>query len=162
MEVFKLSMRRKDKEITDVKKMEEILNKAEVLRLAMCDDGEPYLVAMNFAFMEGCIYMHSAREGRKIDILKKNGGVAFQTDTDVELLIKEAASECTTRYQSVFGTGTAVLVDEKEEKISALDAIMAKYTGKAGFGCPDAVLAKTAVIKVQIETMTGKRSGFET
>ncbi len=151
-------MRRKDKEITDRQSMEDILKKAEVLRLAMIDDGEPYLVAMNFAYQDGALYMHSAREGRKIDALKRNSRVAFQTETGVELVIEPGACNCTTRYASVFGTGRAFLVDDGAEKVKALDAIMAKHTGKTGFEYPEKALEKTLVIRVDIEAMTGKKS----
>jgi uncharacterized protein len=153
-------MRRKDKEITEQQEIEKILNDAEVIRIAMVDEGEPYLVALNHAYVDGCIYVHSAKDGRKIDILRKNNKVAFQADTDVKIILKDEASECTTRYLSVFGTGKAVFVDNKEEKTKALDALMVKHTGKGGFEYPEKVFERTLVIKVEIESMTGKRSGF--
>lgn len=153
-------MRRKDKEITDKQMIEKILNEAEVIRLAMVDEGDPYLVAMNFAYADGFIYMHSAKEGRKIDVLKKNNKVAFQADTGVELLLKEEACSCGTRYMSIFGTGRTFLIDEKEEKSKALDAIMTKHTGRVGFEYPEKVFEKTLIIKVEIESMTGKKSGY--
>jgi uncharacterized protein len=153
-------MRRKDREITDRGEIEKILNQAEVLRLAMCDDNGPYIVAMNFAYEDGCIYLHSASEGRKIDILKKDDRVAFQTDIGAELVMYEEASRCTTKYMSVFGTGRAVLVEDKAEKTDALDKIMTRYTGKTGHTYPDKVLEMTLVIKVRIEDMTGKKSGY--
>ena len=151
-------MRRKDKEITDRQTIEDILNKAEVLRLAMCDNGEPYLIAMNHTFSEGCLYMHSAKEGRKIDILRKNNRVAFQTDTDVEVIAGDDACSCSTRYRSVFGTGRALLIDDRQEKAKALDAIMTKYTGRTGFDYPEKVFDRTLIIKVEIESLTGKKS----
>ena len=87
-------MLRADKEITDKTLIDKILTEAEVIRLAMVDDGTPYLVAMNYAYVDGCLYIYSAKEGRKIDILSKNNKVAFQTDTDVELVLKEEACGC--------------------------------------------------------------------
>lgn len=153
-------MRRKDKEITNKETIEKILEKAEVIRLAMVDEGEPYLVAMNFAYIEGSLYMHSAKQGRKIDVLTKNNKVAFQTDTDVALVMAEEACESTTRYMSVVGTGNAFLIDEKEEKIKVLDAIMTKYTGRTGFEYAEKAFERTLVIKVVINSMTGKKSGY--
>jgi nitroimidazol reductase NimA-like FMN-containing flavoprotein (pyridoxamine 5'-phosphate oxidase superfamily) len=55
-------MRRKDKEITDRQQIDEILSKAEIIRLAVVDNGLPYIVAMNFAYVDGFIYMHSAKK----------------------------------------------------------------------------------------------------
>lgn len=153
-------MRRKDKEITDKSQIESILSKAEIIRLAMVDEGLPYIVAMNFAYFDGFLYMHSAKEGRKIDILKKENTVAFQTDTGVEFVLKEEACSCGTRYMSVCGTGRAFLIDEKAEKTKALDAIMAKHTGRVVFEYSEKVFDRTLVIKVEIDTMTGKVSGY--
>ena len=154
-------MRRRDREITDTAQIERILGEAEVLHLAMYDGSEPYIAALNYAYSDGCLYMHCALEGRKVDILRKNGRVAFQAETGVELVLKEEASQCTTRYKSVVGTGTAVLVDDREEKIKALDLLMIKHSGKAGAPYPEKALEKTLVIKVIVDSMTGKKSGYE-
>jgi nitroimidazol reductase NimA-like FMN-containing flavoprotein (pyridoxamine 5'-phosphate oxidase superfamily) len=153
-------VRRKDKDITDIQLIEKILKEAEVIRIAMVDEGMPYLVAMNYAYADGFIYMHSAKEGRKIDILKKNNKVAFQVDKDVELLLTREACRCSTKYLSVFGTGYTTFIDEKEEKKQALDALMTRYTEGLNFEYPSEVLERTLVIKVSIETMTGKKSGY--
>ena len=158
MRVF--PMRRSEKEITEKQEIEKILNQSEIIRLAMVDEGEPYLVAMNYVYFDGFLYMHSAKEGRKIDVLKKNNKVAFQTDMDVGLVIMEDTWRCTTRYMSVFGTGKVLLINDKEEKIKVLDAIMTKHKGKVGVEYPEKVLDMMLVIKVEIESMTGKKSGF--
>ena len=153
-------MRRKDKEITDSAVIENILKEAEIIHIAMVDDGEPYLVAMNFAYTEGVFYMHSATEGRKIDILKKNNKIAFQVSIDVAIILKEQSHECTTRYQSVYGTGRAILVDNLQEKVKALNAIMQKHSGQGENQYPPHVLDKTLTIRVEIDSMTGKKSGY--
>jgi nitroimidazol reductase NimA-like FMN-containing flavoprotein (pyridoxamine 5'-phosphate oxidase superfamily) len=153
-------VRRKDKDITDIQLIEKILKEAEVIRIAMVDEGMPYLVAMNYVYADGSIYMHCAKEGRKIDVLKKNNKVAFQADKDVELLLARDACRCSTKYLSVFGTGHTTFIDEKEEKKQALDALMTRYTGGLSFEYPNEVLERTLVIKVSIDTMTGKKSGY--
>jgi len=153
-------MRRSDKEITTKTFTNKILSEAEIIRIAMVDEGNPYLVAMNYTYANGFIYMHSAKEGRKIDILKKNNKVAFQVDTSSELVLREEACNCGTKYLSVFGTGKAIFIDDLEEKTKALDKIMSKYTGKVEFEYPEKMLEKTLVIKVKIESVTGKKSGY--
>lgn len=154
-------MRRKDKEITDRKIMDEILDKADTLRVAMVDDGEPYLVALNYTYADGALYAHSAKEGRKMDILRKNNKVAFQTEIDVGIVLSEDAARCTTRYKSVYGTGRVVILDTKEEKVKALDAIMTKHTNKTGFVYPDNVLDMMLILKIEIDSLTGKKSGYD-
>lgn len=153
-------MRRKDKEILDNQLIERILNEADVIRLAMVDGNEPYLVAMNYVYAAGSLYMHSAKEGYKIKVLKKNNKVAFQTEIGMELVIKDENCSCGTRYLSVVGKGTALLVGENEEKKQALNAIMVKYTGRIVFDYPVESFEKTLIIKVEIESITGKRSGY--
>ena len=44
-------MRKKDREIKDTKELEEILQKADVCRIAFAVDGVPYIVAMNFGYI---------------------------------------------------------------------------------------------------------------
>lgn len=153
-------MRRVDKEITDIHVMEEILNKADVIRIAMVDGDEPYIVAMNHVYLDGCIYMHSAKEGRKIDVLKRNSRVAFEVDTDVEIVLREEACSCTTKYRSVVGIGNSVLIDDAKVKKTVLDEIMKKHTTRVAFEYPEKVFERTLIIKIDIDSMTGKKSGF--
>ena len=152
-------MRRKNKEITDSDNIFEILHKAEVVHLAMVDEKEPYLVSMNYGFKDNALYLHSALEGRKIDILKHNNRVAFTVETDVSLLLGEGACDCTTSYKSVFGTGFASFVEGLEGKAEALNIIMEKHSGRGDYTFPEALLTRTAIIRIDIDSLSGKRSG---
>ncbi len=75
-----MKLRRRDKAINDRGLMEKILDTALVCRIAMCTDNIPYIVTMNFAYKDNCLYLHSAKSGRKIDILRKNPRVCFEID----------------------------------------------------------------------------------
>lgn len=153
-------MRRKEKELTEPEVIEFILQQAIALRIAICDDSTPYIVAMNFGWKDGRIYLHSALEGRKISILKKNNRVAFQTDVDVEIVPGELPCQWGVKYLSLVGSGRASFVESSKEKKHALDLIISKYSGAEGFAYPSATLDKTCVIRLDIEEMTGKSSGF--
>ncbi len=72
----------------------------------------------------------------------------------------EEACSCGTKYLSVFGTGKAIFIEDKPEKVKVLDAIMIKHTGKSGFEYPEKMLEKTLIIKVEIESVTGKKSSY--
>jgi nitroimidazol reductase NimA-like FMN-containing flavoprotein (pyridoxamine 5'-phosphate oxidase superfamily) len=63
------------------------------------------------------------------------------------------------KYQSVIGFGKAVFVENEDEKRKALNIIMRQYTDRL-FQFPKNMLKATAVIKVEIESVTGKHSGF--
>ncbi len=153
-------MRRKDREIVEKNEIEEILLKSEVIRIAMVDNGAPYLVAMNYAYLNGTIYLHSANEGRKVEIIKKNSSLAFLVDVDVEIYSADNTSKCSTRYRSVFGTGKASFVEVLEEKKLALDSLMCKHSDQVEFSYPDALFERTLIIKIVIDEMTGKKAGY--
>ena len=72
-------MRRKDKEITDEKVINEILEKAKVCRLALFDKDYPYIVPMNYGYKDNALFFHVAKEGKKIDLIKRNNNVRFLT-----------------------------------------------------------------------------------
>jgi len=153
-------MRRKDREIVDKNEIEEILSRSEVIRIALVDEGEPYLVAMNYAYLNEVIYLHSANEGRKVEIIKKSPSVAFLVDVDAEIYSVDNSSKCSSRYRSVFGTGKASFVEVREEKKLALDALMCKHTDQVEFSYPDALFERTLIIKIVIDEMTGKKAGY--
>jgi nitroimidazol reductase NimA-like FMN-containing flavoprotein (pyridoxamine 5'-phosphate oxidase superfamily) len=151
-------MRRKDREITDRSIMEKILEKSEICRVAMCDENMPYIVPMNFGYKDGCLFLHSAAEGRKIEILKKNQNVCFEVETECESVKAEISCEWSMKYQSVIGFGKAHFLEETEQKINGLDVIVEKYTGRPYTNYTEEVLKRLAVIRVDIESVTGKSS----
>ena len=152
-------MRRKDKEIIEREKIEQILNNAEVCRVAMCYENKPYLVPMNFGYKNGYIYLHSAQEGKKIGILRKNPEVCFEVATMIEIKNGEKACNWGTKYCCVIGTGNIIFVEEEAEKIKSLNIIMEKYAGESRYEYMSEALSKVQIMKIQINEMTGKKSG---
>lgn len=150
-------MRKAQREIGDPERIRAVMAEAQVCRIGMCDGAEPYVVPMNFGLGEGCLYLHCAREGRKIEILRRNDRVCFEMDLLRQ--IRQAATGCgwTARFASVIGTGRAVFVEDPEEKRRGLDRIMVHYAGEAGpFDYPPENLARTLVLRIDIESLTGK------
>ena len=152
-------MRRKEKEIIDRTAIESILATSTVCRLALSEDDRPYIVPLCFGYEDGALYFHTAREGKKIDILKKNNRVCFEVDCDHELVTHETPCKWGMKYRSVIGVGKASLVDDLESKRTALDIVMRHYAGRPS-GYPETIMEKTLIIKVEIENMTGKYSGW--
>jgi len=150
-------MRRKEKEITDIKEIEKILKESHVCRLAMVDGDKPYLVPMNFGYHDECLFFHSAKQGRKIDLLKKNPNVCFEFDQLIKFKKAKKACDWGLEYKSIIGSGRAEVLDNLDEKIDALNIIMSQYSDRT-FEYPGEMLEKTIVIKVQIDSMTGKQS----
>jgi nitroimidazol reductase NimA-like FMN-containing flavoprotein (pyridoxamine 5'-phosphate oxidase superfamily) len=152
-------MRRAEREIKDRQTIDEILRQATVCRLGLCDDGMPYVVPLNFGYDGERLYFHSAREGRKMEVLKANPNVCFEVDVDHELVPTETACDWGTKFRSVIGFGKAWLVEDPEGKKQALDVILGHYSD-GYYEYTEEALAKVAVIRIEIESITGKQSGY--
>ncbi|MBN2516402.1 MAG: pyridoxamine 5'-phosphate oxidase family protein [Deltaproteobacteria bacterium] len=152
-------MRRNDKEITDTEVIDDIVNRSAVCRLALSETNRPYIVPVCFGYRNRTLYVHSAREGKKIDILRKNNNVCVEFDVDHELVKADRACTWGMKYRSIICSGTASFVDDDREKREALDIIMAHYA-TGSFEYIDKKLTDTIVIKIEIESITGKQSGY--
>jgi uncharacterized protein len=150
-------MRKAEREIRDPADLLAIMQEALVCRIGLSDDGAPYVVPMNFGLGENCLYLHCAGEGRKLDIIRKNDRVCFEMDLLRELKRSETPCGWGARYESVIGFGRAVLVDDAAEKRRGIDRIMNHYGARGPFVYPDEILAGTEVIRIDIESVTGKR-----
>lgn len=150
-------MRKANREISDKSAIRAIMEEALVCRIGLCDDGMPYVVPMNFGLGENCLFLHCATEGRKLDILRRNDRVCFEMDFLRE--IKQGPVSCGwgARYESVIGFGRAILVEDPAEKRFALDRIMDHSRAQGPYAYPDDVLAKTTIIRIEIESLRGKR-----
>ncbi len=150
-------MRRKDRAISDPEELESIIRRADVCRLAFCSEGVPYVVPLCFGYQKGVIYFHSAAEGRKLDILRKNNRVCFEMDLDHELI--RSIDRCSMRYRSIIGSGKASLVEDRAEKVRALDLVMI-HNHQEPFVYPEDTMQRTAIIRVDVEELTGKAHGY--
>ncbi len=149
-------MKRKDREITDKTQIEDILKKGNLLNLGLIDENSPYVVPMNYGYSDGKIYLHCAREGHKIDLIRKNPNVCFTVSIDVEV---DLDVHCpTTYYMSVAGSGEAIIPDSEGVKVDALKRFMKHYNR----ACDEEFLRKaveyTEIIVIDIKSMTGKKN----
>ena len=153
-------MRRKDRQITEIESIRAILDKAKVLHLAMIDGDRPYVVPLNYGYtLENgalTLYLHSAREGRKLDVLRQNDRVAFVLETNVSQVSGgDIPCKYGEAYASVMGEGTAVLLDDPVQKIEALQILMKTQTGRE-FAFTPAMAESVAVIRVNVDSFTAK------
>lgn len=86
-------MRRNDREIKDRKDIDGIIRRCLVCHLATCDNGQPYVVPLNFGYDGRFLYFHAAPEGRKIDIINKNNRVGFEFDILHEIVTAQQACD---------------------------------------------------------------------
>lgn len=151
-------MRRKDREIEDVIEIESIINSSPVCRIALSENGLSYIIPVCFGYSNKSLYFHSANAGKKIDLIKKNNNVCFEFDIYEGLITNGHPCDWDVRYKSVIGYGKAFFIDGAQEKINALNIILRHYSDES-FAFPENSIKNVTVIKVEIEKITGKRSG---
>ncbi|EFL50060.1 pyridoxamine 5'-phosphate oxidase-related FMN-binding protein [Solidesulfovibrio fructosivorans JJ]] len=148
-------MRKKERELTDRGVLEEQLMRAKVCRLGLYDGAWPYVVPVNIGYAAGHLYFHSSLKGKKMDILRQNPKVCFEIDSAVEIVTGERPCDYTAYYKSVIGFGTAVFLEDEAEKVEGLRILMRHFAGPEEGFRPE-VVSKTAVVRIDIESMTGK------
>ena len=151
-------MRRKDREIEDIIEIESIINGSPVCRIALSENGLSYIIPVCFGYSNKSLYFHSANTGKKIDLIKKNNKVCFEFDIYEGLITNGNPCDWDVRYRSVIGYGKAVFIDRAQEKINALNIILRHYSDDS-FAFPENSIKNVTVIKIEIEKITGKRSG---
>lgn len=152
-------MRRRDREVTEMGEILHILDGSKVCHLGLVEDGMPYVVPMNFGYcFEGdklVFYMHGAKEGRKIDVIRKNGTCCVELDCDSQMIEGQVACQYGYSYYSLMGFGNATIVDDVDEKIKALTLLMKNLTGD-DFEFNEKLVSIVQVIKVECDSYTAK------
>ncbi len=102
-------MRRKDREVTDMAVIEEILQSCKTCHVAMIDGSEPYVVPLSYGWERNgnvlTLYFHCAWEGRKLEILRKNNRVCFEISREGKLLHAQVPCNLGYDYSSMIGYG---------------------------------------------------------
>lgn len=152
-------MTRRERQVTDIDEIIKILDSAKVLHLGLCVDNEPYVVPMNYGYtMDGeklTIYLHGARRGKKLDMMRANPNVFFELCCDIVPFEGEVACKYGITYSSVMGKGVAHIVEDMEEKRHGLSVLMKTQTGK-DFSFEDRMAEVVSVIRIDVSEYTAK------
>lgn len=152
-------MRRSDREITDERAIDRILDGAGYLHLGMHDGEFPYVVPLHYGYVrEGgrlVFYMHSATEGHKLDCLRAHPAVCLQIDRGVALISSDTPCGYSAAYESVICRGTAAMVEDLQEKRYALSLLMRTQTGRS-FEISEAMARPVQIIRVDVTDCTAK------
>jgi uncharacterized protein len=153
-------MRKINKKITDEAVVINLLNICHTGRLGTVGkDGWPMVKPLNFAYHEGRIYFHCALEGEKLDDIRRDGRVCFEVDLPAAYVKGVPGNPCRAEYlyRSVIIRGRASIALNRDERLLALDLLMAKYQPEGGYGpYPEDKLALTCIVRIDIEEMSGK------
>lgn len=137
--------------------MEEILN-SHIFGVFSCitENGYPMTVPVHYVYDNGCIYIHSANQGEKVDSIAKNQKVSFMVSTKRD----PREEKPFTIYDTVLIYGTASILDPAadEEARSFLRklAVNCDQPGKADDRYINGRLGRYVVIKVAVDHMSGR------
>lgn len=151
-------MRRSEREISDKTIIHEILSKSSVCRLGFAFENVPYIVPVNYGYRDNKLYIHSAPEGEKIELIKKCSTVCFEIELESEVMKAEIACKWTTRYRSIVGYGKVKIITGKEEKTRGMDIIMAQYRGPEK-NTYNASFDRMVILELEVERLTAKQAG---
>ena len=152
-------MRRKDKEITEVAAIEEILARNNICRLALFDAEYPYIVPLCYGYEDGCLYFHGFAGGTKLDLVGKNPNVSFEVEEGPEVTTDPDPCEWSVKYRSVVGRGVAEILEDGPEKRAGLDIVVKAFAGRT-LDFPDKAMAAVTVVRVRVKELSGRRSGY--
>ena len=140
----------------EMAEIEALLGEAQVVRIALADENGPYIVPLCFGYEPGALYIHSSHKGKKIEMVRSNPRVCFEADICNGVVKADRPCSWGMRYRSVIGYGRAEVLAGAEEKRHGLGCIVQHY-GSGTYEFSEAELGSVTVIRIVIESMTGKK-----
>ena len=87
------------------------------------DGGWPYAVPLSYAFDGEKLYFHCAREGHKLDAIRREARASFcVVDRD-----EVAPEEYTTYFRSVIAFGRVRVLEDEAQKRAAIELLARRY-----------------------------------
>lgn len=152
-------MTRRERQVTDINEIIKILDNSKVLHLGLVDGDEPYVVPMNYGYTyeneKLTIWLHCARQGRKLDVMRVNPKVFFEMEYGITPFEGEVACKYGITYSSLMGRGVATIIEDVETKKIALSALMKAQTGR-DFSFEDKMAEVVGVVKIDVIEFTAK------
>lgn len=149
---------RRSKQLLDTNYAKDILNKGTSGVLSVHgDDGYPYGVPLSYVYNDDKIYFHVAKEGHKIDSIKKNDKVSFTVIIQDNLV----PERFTTYFMSIIAFGRAKIVEDKEEKRRLISLLSDRYfpeMKEKSYDEIESTFQRFDIIEMKIEHITGKQA----
>ena len=147
--------------IEDQKEIDEIIKSCDLCHLGVIDtENRPYVVPMNFGYLDGYIYLHGANFGKLIDSLKKNPDACLTFCTDTVLAYQNVEVACSYRVKgkSIVARGTIEFIVDFDQKVDALNALMAQFTDRK-FTYNSPAVKNVEVYRMKLDDYTAKEFG---
>ncbi|MHA6484768.1 pyridoxamine 5'-phosphate oxidase family protein [Paenibacillus sp. strain BS8-2] len=152
---------------TDQNKIEQFIKQGETGYLGLSDGGAPYVVPLNYVWLDGCLYFHGATEGRKMAIISRHAEACVTISESLGTIPHPVPAKTDTAYMSVMAFGRIELVSGLQEATEAMQAMLDKYA--PGYyqerlssthveRYVSSMGSKTAVFKLIISQLTAKEN----
>ncbi len=150
-------MRRKKQELEQEENIKILQNGKTGIISVLGDEDYPYGVPINYIYLDSKIYFHCAREGHKIDAIKKHNKVSFCV-IDKDIVVPKVFG---TDFKSTIAFGKAYIMEENKT-MPIIQAFTKKY-------CPNETIeniqkeidkdfSRLCIVKIEIEHLTGKQA----
>ncbi|MDH4184513.1 MAG: pyridoxamine 5'-phosphate oxidase family protein [Nitrospinota bacterium] len=153
-------MRRQDKRLRNNAQVAALLAEQTIGRLGTSGPDGPMIKPVNFVYMDEAFYFHGALEGEKMEHIQTDPRVVFQVERVLNYIpANDKPCNATQAYECLIARGKAVIVEDPDLKLRALNALMAKHQPQGGYkplAARDA--ATVAVVRIDVESMTAKVS----
>ncbi|PZX16661.1 hypothetical protein LX69_01731 [Breznakibacter xylanolyticus] len=146
---------------SDPQIIEAVIRQSDICFIGVADfNNTPYVLPMNFGYLNNTLYLHSAPHGRVIDILNQNNQICISFSIDHQLAFQHPKVACSYRMKakSVVAFGRVQFIDDLNEKRQALNIIMGQYIDRE-FSYNDPAVRNVKIWKVPIESVTCKEFG---
>lgn len=147
-------MRRLDMKMSDEDINRLLLRGREGVISTINDNGYPYAIAVNYVHLNNKIYFHCARQGQKLDNIKRDEKVSFLIYDSVEVL----GEKLNTLYQSVVIYGRAKVINANDVLLRALVNKYAEIPQEKLSRMIEKEINQTAMVEIEIDYISGKQS----
>lgn len=153
-------MRRSERAVENITEIYDILRRCTTITLGMNGGECPYVIPMTFGceLLDGqiVVYIHSAGDGRKWEILSRDPKVCVEAH--LYYRVEPVGGGITAKYESVIGTGEAVRLTEQADKIAAFKVMLAHYDSSGFPAASCKGLSRAEVFKIVLTEVCGKRN----
>jgi nitroimidazol reductase NimA-like FMN-containing flavoprotein (pyridoxamine 5'-phosphate oxidase superfamily) len=147
--------------ITDKNEIEAVIHKCDVCFVGMIEkDGSPYVIPMNFGYVDGDIILHSGPHGKHLELVENDSRVCVTFSSGHRLVYQHPDVACSYSMtsKSVLCKGNVSFVEDIDEKEQLMNVLMHNYT-KREFKYSQPALRNVKVWKVNVTEMTCKSFG---
>ena len=137
----------------------EVLSRGTSGVLALLGDGGwPYAVPMSYAFDGENLYFHCAREGHKLDAIRREARASFCV-VDRDEVVPE---EYTTYFRSVIAFGRVRVIEDEAQMRDAIELLARRYfpqdSAENRRRAIEREWAGLCMLEMDIEHMSGKEA----